>query len=69
MKKRAVTVLGHATSISLEEEFWNELKLIAHANGQSMNALIGHVDKNRRSKNLSSALRLFVLRSLKKQIP
>ncbi|MCE7885892.1 MAG: aryl-sulfate sulfotransferase [Alphaproteobacteria bacterium PRO2] len=65
MKKRSVKISGHLTSVSLEEEFWRELKTLAKAEKLSLNALIAKIDKQR-SENLSSALRLYVLKSLKK---
>ncbi len=67
--KRSVTIAGHATSVSLEAAFWEALKDIAGARGISVNALIGEIDRNRdtdpdgRPGNLSSALRVFVLRN------
>lgn len=66
MKKRSVRIAGHATSISLEEEFWQELKLVAASRGLSLNALISAVDEESAGENLSSALRVFVLNCLKK---
>ena len=64
MAKRSVVVAGHRTSVSLEPEFWSELRLLARRRGISLNKLIAEVDAGR-SGNLSSALRLYVLRSLK----
>jgi len=58
--KRSVVLAGHRTSVSLEEEFWEALRLLAEARGLSLNRLVAEVDE-RRSGNLSSALRLFVL--------
>tara|TARA_A100001037_G_scaffold260864_1_gene249551 strand:+ start:3715 stop:3918 length:204 start_codon:yes stop_codon:yes gene_type:complete len=58
--KRSVTIAGHRTSISLEEEFWEALCEIAHEIGVSVNALVGTIDKGR-TTNLSSAIRVFVL--------
>ena len=63
IRKRTVTVLGHVTSVSLEEAFWDALKQIAAARGLSMNGLVSEVDASR-SGNLSSALRVFVLSEL-----
>jgi predicted DNA-binding ribbon-helix-helix protein len=60
IRKRSVVIAGHATSLTLEEPFWEDLRLIARRRGLSLNALIGTVDAGR-SGNLSSALRLFVL--------
>lgn len=67
MKKHSVIISGHATSITLEQEFWDELKEIADARGISVNRLITEIDKTRQNRNLSSALRLYVLASVKKQ--
>jgi predicted DNA-binding ribbon-helix-helix protein len=63
VRKRSVTVAGHATSVSLEEAFWRELAGIAEAEGISVNALITRIDRERggRGGNLSSAIRVHVL--------
>ena len=69
MKKRSVTIAGHQTSITLEEEFWQELKTLAVERKQSMNELVTEIDRTRDlSVNLSSALRLFVLAALKERV-
>ena len=60
MKKRSVTIAGHATSVTLEEEFWQALKDIAAARGLSVNALIAEIDDNSEG-NLSSSIRVYVL--------
>lgn len=62
--KRSIRITNHSTSISLENEFWNELKRLAAGEKLSLNALITRIDKTREG-NLSSALRLYVLRALK----
>ena len=62
--KRSVRIAGHSTSLSLEAEFWLELKRIAERDGVSLNQLIASID-TRRSGNLSSSLRVFVLNDLK----
>ena len=64
LRKRSVTISGHRTSISLEDEFWSELVLIAKHNCSSLNAMIATIDEDRET-NLSSAIRLFVLAHLK----
>ena len=66
--KRSVTIAGHRTSISLEAEFWTELQLMAKARGLSVNTLVAELDAARGAHNLSSALRLAVLGSLKSQL-
>jgi predicted DNA-binding ribbon-helix-helix protein len=63
--KRSITISGHRTSLSLEDEFWKELKEIASQRGISSAALIEQVDTDRQDRNLSSALRVFVLHHLK----
>ena len=63
MKKHSITIEGHRTSISLEAEFWQLLKLIAAERQQTVAQLVRFVDR-RRNGGLSSALRLFVLAQL-----
>ena len=64
LRKRSVTISGHRTSISLEDEFWAELVYVAKQNRTSLNAIIATIDGDRKS-NLSSAIRLFILANLK----
>jgi predicted DNA-binding ribbon-helix-helix protein len=59
-RKRSVTIAGHATSLTLEAEFWEALRQVAALRGLSLNALVATVDAGR-GGNLSSALRLFIL--------
>ena len=60
--KRSVTIAGHRTSVSLEPEFWQALTDIAAERERPLAGLIDEIDKREgRDKNLSSALRLFVL--------
>ena len=63
MQKHSITIEGHRTSISLETEFWQLLKLIAAERQQTVAQLVRFVDR-RRNGGLSSALRLFVLAQL-----
>ncbi len=65
MRKRSVVIAGHRTSVSLENAFWSALKTIAGARGLTVNQLVTEID-GRRSGNLSSAIRLFVLDSYKR---
>lgn len=67
MTKHSVTIAGHRTSITLEQPFWDELRRIAGARGVSLAKLIEEIDE-RRSVNLSSAIRLFVLFHLVEKI-
>lgn len=62
MTKRSITIAGHRTSISLEDEFWRALSDIAAARGASPAAMAAEIDKTRPAgTNLSAAIRLFVL--------
>ena len=63
MQKHSVTLSGHPTSISIEKEFWDILKKIANNRNQTINSLISDLDK-KRDGNLSSTIRLFVLREV-----
>lgn len=59
--KRSITIAGHRTSLSLEEEFWTALKTLATAEHKSTAELIAAVDETRGDRNLSSAVRVFIL--------
>ena len=66
MLKRSVTIAGrHPTSISLEEEFWNELKVIAERKHLSINQLVTEIDQQKTVPNLSSAIRIYILKEIK----
>jgi predicted DNA-binding ribbon-helix-helix protein len=62
--KRSLMIAGHRTSVSVETPFWDELKRIAAGRGLSVAALIGEIDQARKRQNLSSAIRVFVLRDV-----
>ncbi|WP_411975151.1 ribbon-helix-helix domain-containing protein [Sulfitobacter faviae] len=69
-RKHSVTLRGHRTSISLEDEFWDEFRAIAGARGMPINALVAEIDAARGLDiGLAGAIRLFVLRSLKERLP
>ena len=63
--KRSITIAGHATSLSLEEPFWEALKRIAAGRRQSIAGLVGEIDQQRAldpdQPSLFSTLRVFVL--------
>ena len=67
MKKHSVTIAGHRTSISLEDEFWSGLKSLAASRNRSVADIIRQIDKDRGPHNLSSAIRLTVLDHYKNQ--
>lgn len=64
LRKRSIVIAGHATSVSLEAEFWEVLKEIAEGRRLSLNQLIAEIDLGR-GGNLSSAIRVFVLEELR----
>jgi predicted DNA-binding ribbon-helix-helix protein len=59
--KRSIVIAGHKTSVSLEDAFWKALKEIAFARHTTLSDLVATIDSGRQHRNLSSALRLFVL--------
>ena len=59
--KRSVTVRGHKTSVTLENEFWQGLREIASLHHKSLSLLLDEIDSSRDNTNLSSHIRLFVL--------
>jgi predicted DNA-binding ribbon-helix-helix protein len=63
-RKRSVILSGHATSITLEDPFWEALKSLAQKKGVPVTALINQVDRARGQNTLSSAVRLFILGAL-----
>jgi len=63
IRKRSITIRGHRTSVSLEEEFWNSLRDIAERGDTTIGGLMTDIDAARQpDENLSSAARLHVLR-------
>ena len=60
-KKRSLTIAGHRTSISLEDDFWAALKDMAEAQGRTVPAIIATIDATRGLCALSSAIRSAIL--------
>ncbi|RED49700.1 ribbon-helix-helix protein [Aestuariispira insulae] len=63
IKKRSVVIAGHRTSISLENIFWDSLRSIATSKKVSVNQVVTDIDR-KRTGNLSSAIRTFVLQNI-----
>ena len=59
--KRSLSIKGHRTSLSLEPEFWAALKTAAAEDQKSLAALVSDIDAARGKRNLSSAIRVWVL--------
>lgn len=66
--KRSILVGSHHTSVSLEDEFWNELRVIAQERNIALSQLVGEIDAEREHGNLSSAIRLFVFAERRKKL-
>ena len=65
-RKHSLTLRGHRTSVSLEDEFWQAFREIAAEDGRAINELAAEIDEARGTKcGLASAIRLFVLRRLR----
>ncbi|MGA7972536.1 MAG: ribbon-helix-helix domain-containing protein [Pseudolabrys sp.] len=63
--KRSVVIRGHKTSVSLEQPFWDAFRDIAESERVSTSALLRKVDAERNQANMSSAIRVFVLRHVR----
>ena len=61
LKKRSVTLSGHATSVALEPEFWTVLDAVAEARGLSHAGLLAWLDQTRGRRPLASACRVLAL--------
>ncbi|MBY6089359.1 ribbon-helix-helix domain-containing protein [Pseudooceanicola sp. 502str34] len=60
--KRSLTLRGHRTSVSLEEDFWRAFRDIAEEKGLALNALAAEIDEARGIEaGLASAIRVYVL--------
>jgi predicted DNA-binding ribbon-helix-helix protein len=68
IKKRSIRLAGRKTAVSLENEFWESLREIATGSGEPVSQLISDINKGRQSTNLSSAIRLFILRHYRGQV-
>jgi predicted DNA-binding ribbon-helix-helix protein len=65
--KHSIVISGHKTSVTLEAEFWKSVHEIAETRGESLSQLITSIDEDRQFANLSSSIRLFVLRFYRDQ--
>jgi len=67
MHKISVSLSGHQTSISLEQEFCDILQKIAKERGISVASIIKSIDEERMpNSNLSSEIRIWILKQLLK---
>ena len=61
LRKRSVSLAGHATSLALEPEFWAVLEALARDRSISLAGLIAEIDLGRGGRPLASACRLAAL--------
>ncbi|WP_081508501.1 ribbon-helix-helix domain-containing protein [Roseovarius mucosus] len=60
--KRSLTLRGHRTSVSLEDEFWQAFREIAEEKSMALNVLAAEIDAGRGIETgLATAIRLYVL--------
>jgi predicted DNA-binding ribbon-helix-helix protein len=64
----SIDIAGHKTSVSLETVFWQGLQEIAKERRETLSGLVSGINANRKSTNLSSAIRFFVLRFYRDQV-
>ena len=61
--KHSLTLQGHRTSVSLEDEFWQAFRAIAREKSMAINVLAAEIDASRTpGTGLGSAIRVYVLR-------
>jgi len=61
--KRSLTLKGHRTSVSLEDDFWRAFRDIADIKSMPINALAAEIDADRDTETgLASAIRIYILR-------
>ena len=59
--RRYVTINGRNSSVCLESAFWDALKEIADIRGATRATIVSTIESEGRPRNLSSAIRVFVL--------
>ena len=67
MHKISVSLYGHQTSVSLEQEFFDILQQITKQQNTSVAGIIKSIDEKRLPKsNLSSEIRIWILKQVLK---
>ena len=59
--KKSITIKKHRTSLSLEKEFWDALRIIATEQKCSIEKLVTKIDLNRKT-SLASSIRVYLLK-------
>ena len=62
--KKSITINKHRTSLSLESEFWEAIKIISKIKNCSIESIITRIDLNRKT-SLASSTRVFLLQFFK----
>ena len=64
--KKSITIGNHRTSISLEPEFWDALKIKASEQDVSLSKLVLKIDneKPKDYNNLASYIRVWILKKI-----
>ena len=61
--KRSLSLRGHRTSVSLEDDFWRAFREISEEKNLPINELAAQIDADRDLETgLATAIRLYVLR-------
>ena len=63
-RKRSLTLKGHRTSVSLEDEFWQAFRALAERKDMTINSLAAEIDADRGDVGLASAIRIAILKDL-----
>lgn len=67
--KHSLTLRGHRTSVSLEDEFWRAFRDIASRKNMPINVLAAEIDAARDpGTGLASAIRVYILNWYRDQI-
>ena len=59
--KKSITIKKHRTSLSLEKEFWDALRIISDEQKCSLETLITRIDSKRKT-SLASSIRVYLLK-------
>lgn len=63
-RKHSLTLRGHRTSVSLEDDFWHGFRALAAQRGRPLNDLAAEIDAARDpDTGLATAIRLYVYRA------
>ena len=59
--KKSITIKKHRTSLSLEKEFWDALKIVAEREKCPVETFVAKIDSNRKT-SLASSIRVYLLK-------